>query len=83
MLTIRKDKYRLTMKNMKLGTKEYSLTTKGTKEHESNNRNEARRKYKSANYSGDSRNNPLTQVFAFFVSFRAFRGRNGCSLCSL
>ncbi len=51
--------------------------------HESNNENEARRKYKSANCRGGSRNNSLTQVFAFFVSFRAFRRRNGCSLCSL
>ena len=80
MLNIRKDKYSLTMKNMKLGTKEYTFNHE---RHESNNRNEAGRKYKSANYSGDSRNNSLTQVFAFFVNFRAFRGRNGCSLCSL
>ena len=65
------------------GRKEYTLTTKVTKSTKVITENEARRKYKSANCSGDSRNNSLTQVFAFFVYVRAFRGRNGCSLYSL
>ena len=28
----------------------------------------------------NTRRNPLTQVFVFFVDFRVFRGRTGCSL---
>ena len=43
---------------------------------------ETRRKNQSAD-NRVQRKYPLTQVFAFFVSFRAFRRRNGCSLCSL
>ena len=58
------------------GENEYSLTTKNTKRHESNNRNEARKKIQVSELQrGDSRNNSLTQVFAFFVYFRAFRGK--------
>ena len=54
--------YVLTMKDMKLGAKEYMFNHERHETHESNNRNEAWRKYKSANCSGDSRNNSLTTL---------------------
>ena len=69
------------MKNMKLGTREYSLTTNHTKIHENNNRNEARRKYKSAD-DRVKRKHPLSGFISVFSVNSVVR--NGCSpyLCA-
>jgi len=64
------------------GEKEYSLTTKDTKSTKVITEMKQEENTSQRIAAGGSRNNSLTQVFAFFVSFRAFRGRNGCSLCS-
>ena len=73
MLTIRKDKYSLTMKNMKLGTKESRFTTERTEDTEIKNLSQRI-------YAG--RPHKYTDSMYYLHFLHELHGENGCSLCS-